>query len=239
MITPYIERIRDWKIREMVAGFILAKSTFEKHSKRKDGEIHISFGTLRLLCDILFHAKEHHHQIFKRIVNAKKKQFEDCNKYTPDSSEINFMNSVGLLFHKMVVTRELTYMLDYYTEDSSGYQETKNSVDRHLQRISTLFKQGILAMIEMLHSENQQKNVHLATYFIENPAICPEQLNMPLEQVLTEVLGKTSVEDAFMESAQYSKESGWFDKSRRLCQSILERNPRHKPAQKLLASLKE
>ena len=61
-----------WKIREMVAGFLLAKSTYEKHSKRKEGEIHISFGTLRLLCDILFHAKEHHHQIFKTIVNAKK-----------------------------------------------------------------------------------------------------------------------------------------------------------------------
>ncbi len=239
MISPYIESIRDWKIKEMVAEFIRAKATFEKHCKRDETSLHVSFGTLRLLCDILFYIKEDHHQIFKRIINAKKHQFEDTNKFTPDEYEINFMNSVGLLFHKMMVARELTYMLDYYTEDSAGYQETKNSVDRNLQRINILFKQGAEVLSNMLKSKSQQKNVHLITYFLENPDVCTDHLNISLEKMVSTVLGRKSLEAAYLESAQFYADSGWPEKARSACEYVLSHKPGEKMAIKLLAQIEK
>ncbi len=237
MISPYIESIRDWKICEMIAGFIQAKTMYEEHYTRQAENSFVSFDILRILCDFLYEAKEDHHQIFNRIINPKEKEFEDASKFTPDDTEINFMNSVGLLFHKMMVARELTYMLDYYTEDSTGYQETKNSVDRNLQRIGMLFKQGIEVLLSMLRSPNQQDNVHLITYFIENSEVCESQFHMSLDEILGIVTGDRGIDYAYLKSAKYYADSGWPEKVKNSCNVILAHQPNNKDAKKLLASL--
>lgn len=233
MISPYIQSIKEWKIREMVIGLLEAKSIFDKHNKPA-AEM-ISFAVLRKICDFLYDIKENHHLIFKKIINPKKHLFENANKYTPNESEISFMNNVGLLFHKVMVARELKYILDYYTEDSNSYQETKASLDRNLQRIAMLFNQGTAILLNMLKSHTN--NIYLLTYFLENQEFCANQFKQNIETLLKILTGEGSLEDAYFSSARYYAKSGWIEKARNACQTVLKLNPDNRQAIALLKEL--
>ncbi|MFX0141291.1 MAG: tetratricopeptide repeat protein [Candidatus Hodarchaeota archaeon] len=236
MTSPYIQNIKDWKIRELVIGFLEAKATFEKNNKPKKKDSFISFSILRKICDMLYETKENHHLIFKKITNPKNHTFEVANKFTPNEGDINFMNNVGLLFHKVMVARELKYVLDYYEEDSTGYQETKASLERNLQRIEMLFNQGIDILLSMLR--NHKNNIYLITYFLENKKFCTDQFRIDLESLLKIVTDKDSLENTYLMSAMYYANSGWYDKARKMSQKSLQLNPENKEAKSLIESIK-
>ena len=235
MPSPYIQSIKNWEIREMVVQFLEAKEMFEKNNKPGKESEYIAFKKLREICDILFEIKEKHHLIFKQIINPKKRKFENVNKFTPNEGEINFMNNVGLLFHKVMVARELKYMLNYYTEDSSGYQETRASLERNLERIALLFKQGTELLLKMLQSH--KNNTHLITYFLENQKFCEKQFNANLEDLLKILTDSGDEEHAYLITAKYYADSGWFSKARDMCLKSLEINPQNEDAKSLMIQL--
>ncbi len=235
MPSLYIQSIKNWEIREMAVQFLEAKEMFEKNNKPTNENEYIAFKKLREICDMLFELKEKHHLIFKQFINPKTRKFENVNKFTPNESEINFRNNVGLLFHKVMVARELKYMLNYYTEDSDGYMETKLSLERNLKRIDLLFWQGAELLLKMLQSH--KNNTHLITYFIENQSFCEKQFNTRITDLLGILTETGDEEHAYLITAKYYADSGWFSKARDMCQQCLEVNPQNEDVKLLLIQL--
>lgn len=234
-ISPYIAGIRDRKIRYIISRYLETLSTFKEYNKSFHEGIIMSFSNLRKVHDILWDIKENFHLIYKRVLNPRKRIFEQADKFTPTESEIKFMNNVGLLFHKVMVARELKYVLDYYEEDSSGYQDTKASLERNLDRINFLFDEGIELLIQML--ENYQNNIQLITYFLENKEKCESILQKKIENLLKVLSGGRDIEDIYMDAVHYYQNSGWIDKAEHILRELLKINPSHERAALMLQAI--
>lgn len=235
-ISPYIAGIKDRKIRQIIGRYLDAYSFFKEYNKSFHEGIIMSFSNLRKVHDILWDIKESFHVIYKRVLNPRKKIFEPANKFTPSESEIKFMNNVGLLFHKVMVARELKYVLDYYEEDSNGYQETKASLERNLDRISLLFDQGLDSLIQIL--ENYQNNIQLITYFIEGKEKCESLFNKKIEDLLKILSRGREIEDIYMDAVHYYQNSGWTEKAEDILRKLLKINPSHEKAALMLQAIK-
>lgn len=235
-ISPYIAGIRNRKIGHIITRYLEAFSTFKEYNKSFQEGVLMSFSNLRKVHDILWDIKEGFHLIYKRVLNPKKKIFEPAAKFTPTDSEINFMNNIGLLFHKVMVARELKYVLDYYEEDSSSYQDTRISLERNLDRINFLFDQGIELLVQML--DNYQNNIQLITYFLENTEKCELLLQKNIKEVLKILCRGRSIEDIYLDAVHYYQNSGWMDKAESALRELLKINPIHEKAALMLQSLK-
>lgn len=234
-VSPYIQNKKDWQIRDIISRYLDALITFKEFNQSfHKGEI-MSFSNLRKIHDMLWDVKEKFHLIFKRLLNPKKRIFEQANKITPTESEIDFMNNVGLLFHKVMVARELKYVLDYYEEDSAGYQDTIGSLEHNLERISFLFDQGSDLLVKTL--VNYKDNIQLLTYFLENKEICEPLLKVQPEEILKMISGGRKVEDIYMDVVRYYQFSGWIDKTESLLRELLDVKPGHKEATVLLQAI--
>ena len=235
-ISPYIVSIKDRKIRQIISQYLEAYGMFKEYNKLFHEGVMMSFSNLRKVHDMLWEMKEDFHIIYNRVLNPKKKIFEQANKFTPSESEIKFMNNIGLLFHKVMVARELKYVLDYYEEDSEGYQDTHASLQRNLDRINLLFDQGVELLLPML--ENYQNNIQLITYFLENKKKCESILNLDLE-VLIETLSRgRNMEDIYMDAVHYYQNSGWINKAEQVLRELLKINPSHEKAALMLQAIK-
>lgn len=235
LVGPYIAGARDRKIRYIVSRYLEAYSLFKAYNQSFHKGVIMSFSNLRKVQDILWDIKENFHLIYKRILNPKKRIFEQANKFTPNESEISFMNNVGLLFHKVMVARELKYILDYYEEDSNGYQDTKASLDRNLDRINFLFDQGIELLVQIF--ENYQNNIQLITYFLENKDQCESLLKKNIQDILLILSRGRSIEDIYIDAVHYYQNSGWMDKAEAILKQLLKINPKHDRAALMLQAI--
>jgi hypothetical protein len=234
-ISPYIAGIKDRKIRQIISRYLETYRLFKEYNKSFHEGVIMSYSNLRKVHDTLWEIKENFHLIYKRVLNPKKKIFEPANKFTPLDSEINFMNNVGLLFHKVMVARELKYVLDYYEEDSSGYQETCASLERNLDRIDSLFDQGIKLIVQML--ENYQNNIQLITYFLENKKIHESLIQKSNIELLKILSRGRDIEDIYMDAVHYYQNSGWTDKAEEVLRELLKINPSHEKAALMLQAI--
>lgn len=234
-VSPYIVSIRDRKIRNIISRYLEAYMMFLEYNQSFHKGVIMSFTNLRKLNDVLFHIKEDFHLVYKRVLNPRKKIFEQANKFSPAGSEINFMNNVGLLFHKVLVARELKYVLDYYEEDSNGYQETIASLERNLDRIKLLFDQGLELFVHML--DNYQNNLQLITYFLENKETCAKILSKNVNEILQVLSRGRSLEDIYMDAIHYYQNSGWMDRTETLLKELLRINPKNEKATVMLQAI--
>ncbi|OQX94337.1 hypothetical protein B6I21_09575 [candidate division KSB1 bacterium 4572_119] len=101
-ISPYVQNIRDWKIREIISGYFDALLIFKNYKRSKSKVANIPFSSLRKICDTLWDVKENFHLIFKRVLNPKKKIFEQCDKLTPNDLEIELMNKYLCCSNKLL-----------------------------------------------------------------------------------------------------------------------------------------
>lgn len=235
LVGPYIAGARDRKIRYIVSRYLEAYSLFKEYNQSFHEGVIMSFSNLRKVQDILWDIKENFHLIYRRILNPKKRIFEQANKFTPNESEISFMNNVGLLFHKVMVARELKYILDYYEEDSNGYQDTKASLDRNLDRVNFLFDQGIELLVQIF--ENYQNNIQLITYFLENKDKCESLLKKNIQDILKILSCGRSIEDIYIDAVHYYQNSGWIDKAETILKQLLKINPKHEKATLMLQAI--
>jgi hypothetical protein len=232
LVSPYIARTKDRKIRLVVGGYLEAYRMFKEYNKSFHSGVIMSFSNLRKVQDILWDIKENLHVVYKRILNPKKRIFEQANKFTPSEAEIKFINNVGLLFHKVMVARELKYILDYYQEDSDSYQETKASLDRNLDRIDDLFNQGLHILVSIL--ENYQQNIQLITYFLENKEQCQALFNQDIQGILKMLARGRNIEDIYIDAVHYYQNSGWSDRAEQILKELLQINPKHEKAALML-----
>lgn len=222
-------------MRDIISRYLEAFITFKEFNRSfHKGEI-MSFSNLRKIHDMLWDVKEKFHLIFKRVLNPKKRIFEQANKITPSENEIDFMNNVGLLFHKVMVARELKYVLDYYEEDSAGYQDTIASLEHNLERINVLFDQGKDFLVKTL--VNYRDNIQLLTYFLENKEMCEPILKKRPDEILKIISGGKKIEDIYMAVVRYYQYSGWNDKAESVLRELLEVRPGHKEATVLLQAI--
>lgn len=227
-ISPYIVGIKDRKIRDIIARYLEAYTSFKNYNRLYHEGIMMSFSNLRKVHDMLWDMKENYHLLFRRVLNPKKKIFEPTNKFTPSDDEIKFMNNIGLLFHKVMVARELKYVLDYYEEDSDSYQETKASLERNLDRINSLFEQGLQLLLQILG--NYQNNIQLITYFLEHREQCEAIFKRKIEELLQMLSRGRSIEDVYIDAIHYYQNSGWNDRANKMLRQLLKINPKHEKA---------
>ncbi|RMF66357.1 MAG: hypothetical protein D6743_06540, partial [Calditrichaeota bacterium] len=142
-VKPYLVRIKDWKIKNMVMLYLEARGRFKEFNRMLRKGNFPSFERLREISEMLFEIKEDHHLLFKRLLDPQKHRFEKADKFTPNHLEIEFMNNIGLLFHKVTVARELKYVMEHYVEQSETFQRTKENLKVNIARIDELFDEGI------------------------------------------------------------------------------------------------
>ncbi len=235
-VSPYIKNIRNWKIREIINGYFDALLLFKKFY-RPPGKIEkMTYSTLRKICDILYEAKENFHLIFKRVLNPKKKFFEQANKFTPNDLEINFMNVIGILFHRVMVAREMKYLMDYYEENTENYDEAKSSLERNMKKIDFFFNQGVEIIHQLL--EKYQDNILLLTYFLENAETLKSVAKINLETFFANFEDHKKIEELYLEAGKYYFESGWKEKTRSILKELMKIIPNPKEAIEFLKQIK-
>ena len=193
------------------------------------------FSTLRKICDHLYEAKENFHKVFKRVQNPKKGIFEISNKLTPDEVELDFMNNLGILFHRVMVARELKYLIDHYTIDAEGYADAKSSLEMNLEKLNSMFRVGREVILRLLHK--YRDNILLLIYFVENRTLMKKLFKNKYPNIIKILTADRTQEDLYYLCADYYFQNGWYKKARTIIKSILRKNSRHKKSVKLLEKI--
>ena len=235
--NPYLVRIKDWKIRNMVMLYLDAREKFLTYRRMLKKGIFISFEKMREICDILYEIKEDHHLIFKRLVDPQKNRFERAPKFTPSKVETEFMNNIGLLFHKVMVTRELKYLMEHYIEESEAFQKSEENLQYHLSKINALFGEGIeiLKNLVVLHKDN----ILLVTLLLEDPARTKKHFGQDAYEMLEKFANGKGLEEVYFSVGSYYARNGWSDNARKMLEEALRRNPKHLSALELLNTIDE
>ncbi|MBN2093463.1 hypothetical protein JW964_27815 [candidate division KSB1 bacterium] len=231
-ISPYIQGIRDWKVRDIIESYLKSLQIFKFFNYEFRNGRMLSYKDLRKISEHLWDAKEGNYLIFKRITNPKKHKFEKAPKFIPNEDEIAFMNNVGLLFHRVMVARELKYILEFYENDSELFQESKHELTIVLRRILKLFEQGIELLKKVL--KYQTNNIPLLTYFLENKSEVEMVLGSDLSQILEPILGEQKIEQAYFRVGSFYYDSGWIEQANSMMEKVLQVNPSHPGALELL-----
>lgn len=231
-VKPYLRRVKNWKVRNMVMLYLEARDNFKKcNSLFKRGSF-LSFEKLRDLCDLLFEAKEAHHFIYKRLIDPKKHKFEKIDKFEPDEIELDFMNNIGLLFHKMMVARELKYVMEYYKEESGTFQKNNESLRTHLSLIDSLFDDGVEIVRSLILRDTD--NMLLLTFLLENAETTKRHFGKNAVQIVEQFGHGKQLDEIYYSVGTYYMHCGRLDKARKMFKLALRRNQRHKLAQQQL-----
>lgn len=235
-VKPYLIRIKNWKIRNMVMLYLEAREQFKNYRRLVRRGTELPFDKLRDISDILFEIKEDHHLLYRRVVDPKKKRFEDSQKFTPNEVEIDFMNNIGLLFHKMMVARELKYVMDHYLDSSRTFKKNQLSLRRHLTKINELFDEGIEILKSLLI--NNHDNILLLTLFIENPTLTKKHFGQHAETIMAEFSNNgNSLDEMYFSVGQFYQNCGRHDEAKKMFKTALKKNAGHESAKQALEQL--
>lgn len=234
-VKPYLARIKKWKIRNMVMLYLEAREKFKNYRRLLKRGTFISFERMREICDILFEIKEDHHLLYKRLIDPRKNKFEKTHKFMPDKIETEFMNNIGLLFHKVMVARELKYLMEHYVEESDTFQKNKDNLEEQLRKISMLFDEGI-EILKSLISCNKN-NLLLLTLLLENPDMTKKHFGKNAVQLVEQFGNGKGLDDVYFSVGKYYLECGRKDKAKNMLQYALKKNSQHQLAKNLLSEL--
>jgi len=226
----YLTAIKDWKIRNMVAGYVEARMLFKSFRFDPKSKRVIPFEDLRRICDILFETKEDHHLLFRRP--EERGRNGDLRKFEPNAAEQEFLNNVGLLFHRVLVARELRYVIERYPAGDAAQQTTFDSLRENLEKIDRLFDEGVATTVSLIQSHGE--NVLLISYILEDNYRLSKVLQVRADDLLLKMTGKPTTEKAYMMAARYYVESGWYDKAGDMLKRALKGNPDNIEAKQLL-----
>ncbi len=233
MVSPFVETNKPWIIRKVIADYFHAKNIFCKllhdYCSGKD----LPFEKMKEFSELLYTAKEDLHLVFKRLIEPQSGEFEKAAKYTPNTVEIEFMNNVGLLFHKATVAREIKYMLEYYKTDTDDYVQLKGLLDNYVEKMQRLFKEGI-DLIKLLLKEYRD-NLVVLLYLIENERYVSMATEASLATLLEEIEGGKEIDKKLIQVGKYCIQSGWPERAYTTFSKALEYNPENGEAKKYLA----
>ncbi len=231
-VSPFIAANKSWLLRKVIADFLYAKNLFSKLFLDYSAGGEVSFEKMKKFSELLFTAKEDLHLLFKRIGDPYQEGVEKSFKYTPNDDEIDFMNNVGLLFHKATVARELKYMLEYYKTDSDDYKQIKVLLDYYVNNMEGLFKVGIEKAKCVL--KDSDKNLAVLLYLFENERYVTNAFDKSLKQLLEEILGKEDMDNRINEVGVLCLDSGWPERAFKIFNRAIELNPENNQAKQYL-----
>jgi len=232
---PYLGRVKNWKIRNIVMLYLEAREAFKNYRRSSRRGDFLSFDKLREICEILFEIKEDHHLVYKRLIGPQKNKFEKGHKIVPNEIETEFMNNIGLLFHKVMVARELKYVMEHYVEKSDTFQKNEESLQTQLEKIDVLFEEGIDVLISLI-KENRD-NILLLTLLLEDPKRTKKHFGKHTRGIIERFGDGEGLAEVYFNVGKYYADSGWSKKAKRMFESALKENSHHKNALAGLANL--
>lgn len=232
-LSPFVFHNRQWLMKKIISDYFRAKNMFANMDRESQAGQFIPFDKLKKLSDVLFAVKEDMHLLFKRLIDPAMLQFEDKDKITPNRLEIEFINNVGLLYHKAMVARELKYLLEHYTIESSDYVASKASLDTYMMKMRVLFDEGI-RLIKRLFRDYKD-NIVLLYYIVKNDHYVQYVLGESVEELLKLLQGRNKVDHAYVRAGKYCIESGWQELGKKFLLEALRINAKNKVANKILA----
>ena len=242
-VKPYFKRIKNWKVQNMVMGYLEARDRF-KHPKEQRIEgsplqesTRISFEEMCEISNILYDLKENQHLIYRRLVDPQKEIFDDSHKFHPDQTTTDFLNNVGLLFHKVMVARELNYLLVHYVEHTAVCQENMVNLEALLAEIDELFDEGVAILERYIHCNTE--NPLLLTLLLQKGEMVKKHFGARAEKLLLNFCSDQSMDEIYYKAGQYYAENGRIDQAAQMLRAALKRNENHNAARVLLSSLKK
>jgi len=230
--SPFVKKIRDERIAEIIDGYLRAKALFDRFDHQfRNGHL-MSFEAIKEIGDILYDVKECHHLVFRRVIDPRKGRLEEARKFSPDESEIAFMNNIGLIFHILVAAKELKYVLEHYEEDTEHYQETKKELELFLVRIDALFTRGIELLKGML--QRCRGNIHVLALLWEKRDLVEKIFGIGLKRLVEMMWSPGTYEDACFALGEYYLKQAWPQKAETVFQEVLSVNPDHSGARSYL-----
>ncbi len=213
-VSHYVASIKNWMIRSLIERYLKAREVFLSYLTDFRNGTSIPFENIMQLSDQLFSIKEDNYLIFRRVLDPRTMLFEDAPKLTPTDAEVRFMNNVGLIFHKVMVARELKYVMEHYQADSEDFEESLTSLGYYLDRIDRLFREGLEIIREMI--ENYADNTVLLVYFLENREYIEKTFGMPLGEFLAPMIRGPKEHEAYRRAIEYYVDSGRPEAARRM-----------------------
>ncbi len=211
--NTYIANNRKWMIRHIIADYVRAKNMFSNTFREFQAGRPITFEHLRKLSELLFEIKENLHLVFKRPIDPQTMRFEEGDKLTPNRREIEFINNVGLLFHKTLVARELKYVMDHYTIDSTDYVNSNISLGSYFEKIQGFFSYGAEKIKELL--QDYSDNEPLLHFILENERYVQDSLNESVAELMHKAFGQAPQAHMYLLVGRYCLASGWNDRAKK------------------------
>jgi len=234
-VKPYIARIKQWKVRAMVASYLSAGQEFKQLTRTIKKKSVKSLETLRQISDVLYEVKEDHHLVFERLLEPEKHKFEKTGKFFPNKIELDFMNNVGLLFHKILVARELKYLTEHYADNAATFQEIDSNFKGQLTVIERLFDAGLKIIKDMI-CQNKE-NVLLLTLLIENSSLTRSSFGFAADKALERFAGNEGLDNLYYRLGKYYSDCGRPVEARTMLKRAVRENKTHRRASQLLLEI--
>jgi len=232
-ISPFVETNKPWIIRKVIADYFHARNIFSKLSQDYHSGKELPFEKMKQFSELLYTAKEDLHLVFKRLIDPQHGEFEKAAKYTPNTDEIEFMNNVGLLFHKATVAREIKYMLEFYKTDTEDYAQLKVLLDNYVEKMRVLFSEGIRQIKLLLR--DYKNNLVVMLYLVENEKYVTTATEQSLAGLLKEIEGNNEIDKKLIQIGKYCIQSGWPERAYTIFSKAIEYNPNNSEAKKYMA----
>lgn len=214
----------------MVAGYIEARLLFKSFRLDSKNKKLIPFEELRQICDLLYEVREHHHLLFRRPQDSAGQA--SAVKLLPGAAESGFLSNVALLFHKVLMARELRYVLDHFSSDAVTSTPSFDALRDSLEEIDRLFDISVSSVVNLIHAHRD--NAILIAYLLEDSFRIGKVLQVNSDELLLKMTEAATPEKALMMAARYYIESGWYDKTCEVLKRVLKLNPGHSEAGQLL-----
>lgn len=226
----YLTTIKDWKIRNMIAGYIDARTLFKSFRLDAKSKRIIPSEELHKICDILFDVKQQFQLLFKQPDDPAGSR--GVVRIQPKAVETDFFNNTGLLFHKVLMARELRFIIENYPAAQSVTQNGFDTVKESLEQIDRLFDEGVKCVINLIQAHHD--NSMLIAYLIEDSYRIGKVLDINCDELLMKMTEKPTPESACMMTARYYIESGWYEKASDMLKRALKLNSTNVEAKQLL-----
>ena len=215
--------------------YLEARDSFKRYGKLLKKGTDLSFGKMRGICDMLYQIKEDHHLLYKRVVDPRKGKFERAEKFLPDDYDLAFINNVGLLFHKVMVARELKYVLEHYVENSIVFKRNKDHFESQIKLIDELFDEGIEVLKSLIVRNNG--NLLLLSLLLENPDMIKKHFGKSADNLIKQFSNGKGLSEVYFSVGKYYVECGHKDRAKKMLRTALKNNAKHVKAKELMSEL--
>ena len=227
----YLTGVKQWKVRNMIEGYLHARQTFQESRRgRLINRSLPSFADLKKVCDELYTVKEDIHLIFRRMDDSE--GGNGHHKLVPGYAETAFIDHIGLLFHKAMVAKELRYILEHYAHEERNWEAHCQELTNNLQRIADLFEDGVNIVIDLIRSHSD--NVLLLSFLLQHHRLVGRCVKIPPSKLIQELVTKVSAAQAFHLVAEYYFASGWYELAAKAVKKTLAFDPNNETAVQLL-----